>query len=170
MENPELKNSTHSVQITNLAVYMAFVRAIELSHNSMEYKVQIYFEKANSLNDLKNDFSYFMLALKHFIPKLDMAIAARIFLTWTKQYDFNDAPSDSLTRVFLEILSHEDLRSAGLLLLSDLSLSRPVTPRKVTSNNIDFRKRSSYMVSNGTARFKGKRATDARKSTIPTKS
>lgn len=53
----------------------------------MTAKVKNYLTRVNQLKDLKNDFTYFRNALKHFVPYIDIAKVSHIFDLWSKQCD-----------------------------------------------------------------------------------
>ena len=82
----------------------------------MTHNVEDYLNKVNRVKDLKNDFTYFRNALKHFIPYIDLAKLSRIFASWSTHYDCSDI--DELSRIFLETIKNEDMKAGHTLLLS----------------------------------------------------
>ena len=84
----------------------------------------------NALSALKNDFSHFRKSMKHFIPHCDLGISSKIFSDWMKQEDRESM--SSLSRVMIDIITHEDFKSGQCLLLSEQMHNRPLTPRNFT--------------------------------------
>ena len=83
---------------------IGIVRAIEECDRYSAAKIDDYLLKIADITDLKNDFSAFRRAIKHFIPHVEIGFATQVFSEWMKQPDRNHIVS--LRRVLLQIAKH----------------------------------------------------------------
>ena len=119
------------MQVNSLGVQLGLLRAIEDCHKLAGNEVDSYLFAIGETTDLQNDFGSFRRALKHFFPQTELGFATRVFMEWMKQPDQEDL--GSLRRVLLNLaLEDSDLKNARAMVLSELPLNRPATPRLPT--------------------------------------